>query len=76
MILQDEDAPPPSTLLVVVGHTPSYRGRVVVTGPEVEDLKVGDRVLYRKFVGTRIDVDGVSWMLVREADCVCKLSQG
>lgn len=72
LILQDEELAQ-AGLIHVVGHRPSYRGTVVVAGPNVVDLKVGDLVQYRPFVGTRIDVDGQSWMLVREDECVCRL---
>ena len=72
VILQDEALPQTGTL-VVVETRPSYRGVVMQCGPDVTEVVVGDRVQYRHFVGTRIDVDGQSWMLVREADILCKL---
>lgn len=73
LILADVDAPPSSAVLTVIEHKPSYRGRVIAVGPEVQDVAVGDIVQYRPFVGARIEVDGVSWMLVREEECVCRL---
>lgn len=73
LILEDVDAPPSSAVLTVIEHKPSYRGTVVAVGPEVQGLAVGDIVQYRPYVGARIEVDGMSWMLVREDECVCTL---
>ena len=74
VVLRDEALPPASSLLVVVESKPSYRGTVVAKGPDVVELDLGDLVQYRPFVGTRIEVDGVSWIMVREEECVCRLS--
>jgi chaperonin GroES len=32
------------------------------------DVKVGDRVLYGKFAGTEINIDGEDYLVVRESD--------
>ena len=73
MVLRDEAAPSNSSLVIVVAK-PSYRGTVMAVGPDVEDLQIGDVVQYRPFVGTRIEVDGVSWIMVREEECVCRIA--
>jgi len=36
------------------------------------DLKVGDRVLYAKYGGTEIKVDGEDLMILRESDVLAK----
>lgn len=59
--------------LLVVPDKPSFRGTVIAVGPDVLDLQVGDVVQYRPFVGSRIEVDGLSWMLVREEECLCRI---
>ncbi len=52
------------------------RGEVVATGPgKTEDGKVvpmqvkkGDDVLYGKYSGTEVNVDGTDYLIVRESD--------
>jgi chaperonin GroES len=39
------------------------------------DLKVGDRVLYAKYGGTEIKVDGEDLMILRESDILAKKSK-
>ncbi len=48
------------------------RGKVVAAGPGKKDepmtVKVGDHVLYGKYGGTEITIDGVEYMIMRESD--------
>jgi chaperonin GroES len=48
------------------------RGEVVAVGPGKKDepmtVKVGDRVLYGKYSGTEIAIDGVDYLIMREND--------
>lgn len=48
------------------------RGAVVAVGPGKKDepttVKVGDTVLYGKYSGTDLILDGVDYMIMREAD--------
>ncbi len=53
------------------------QGEVVAVGPGklsddgtrlVMDVKVGDRVLYGKYSGTDITLDGIEYLIVRESD--------
>jgi chaperonin GroES len=39
------------------------------------DLKVGDRVIYAKYGGTEIKVDGEDLMILRESDILAKKSK-
>jgi chaperonin GroES len=51
---------------VVVAAGP---GSVKENGQRVEPrLRVGDRVLFGKFSGTEIELDGVNYVLMREDD--------
>ena len=38
------------------------------------DLKVGDRVVYGKYSGTQVDLDGEEIILIKESDVIAKLS--
>jgi chaperonin GroES len=48
------------------------RGTVVAVGPGKKDepmsLKVGDNVLYGKYSGTEISVEGNDYLMMRESD--------
>lgn len=50
------------------------RGTVVAVGPGKKDepltVKVGDLVLYGKYAGTEISVDGKDYLIMRESDIV------
>jgi chaperonin GroES len=41
---------------------------VMLTGPEVRNVKVGDRVLFIPQTGLEVDVDGETFLLLRERD--------
>ena len=48
------------------------RGIVVAAGPGKKDepvtVKVGDNVLYGKYAGTEIQVEGADYLIMRESD--------
>ena len=48
------------------------RGTIVAAGPGKKDepvtVKVGDAVLYGKYAGTEITVDGKDYLIMRESD--------
>lgn len=48
------------------------RGTVVAAGPGTKDdkmeVKVGDVVLYGKYAGTEINVDGKDYLIMRQSD--------
>jgi len=50
------------------------KGTVVAVGPGKKDepvtVKSGDTVLYGKYAGTEITIDGVDYMIMRESDIV------
>lgn len=58
------------------------KGEVIAVGPgKVSDkgqkvamtLKVGDKVLYGKYSGTEVAVDGTDYLIVRESDVLAIL---
>ena len=58
------------------------KGEVVAVGPGKTDdkgnvikmeLKVGDKVLYGKYAGTEVSVDGKDLLIMREADVLAKI---
>ena len=42
--------------------------KVVATGPDAKQLKVGDRIVYKSYSTTDIKVDGTEYVLVKEED--------
>ncbi len=48
------------------------RGTVVAVGPGKKDepttVKIGDTVLYGKYSGTDLNLDGVDYMIMKETD--------
>lgn len=46
-------------------------GRLLDNGTRVAiDLKVGDTVLFSKFAGTEVKLDGEEYLILREADVI------
>jgi chaperonin GroES len=48
------------------------RGTIVAAGPGKKDeptsVKVGDTVLYGKYAGTEVHIDGKDYLIMRESD--------
>ena len=53
------------------------KGTVVAAGPGTKDVtmevKVGDVVLYGKYSGTEINVDGKDYLMMKQSDILAKL---
>ena len=53
-------------------------GKVIAVGPGKKDepmeVKAGDVVLYGKYAGTEINVDGKAYMIMRQSDVLAVLS--
>jgi chaperonin GroES len=48
------------------------RGKIVAAGPGTKDeemeVKVGDTVLYGKYAGTELSIDGTDYLMMRQSD--------
>lgn len=53
------------------------RGTVLAVGPGKKDepttVKVGDKVLYGKYAGTELQIDGEDYLIMRESDILAIL---
>ena len=53
------------------------QGVIVAVGPGAKDepmeVKVGDTVLYGKYAGTEVSVDGKNYLIMRQSDVVAVL---
>jgi chaperonin GroES len=52
----------------------TQQGTVVEVGPGTEDVKItvknGDKVMYDKYAGTQIKIDGVEHLILKMADII------
>ncbi|MBT9172155.1 MAG: 10 kDa chaperonin [Syntrophomonadaceae bacterium] len=49
-------------------------GRILENGTRVEmDVKVGDRILFSKYAGTEIKLEGTEYLIMRQDDILAKL---
>jgi chaperonin GroES len=52
-------------------------GRVLDNGKRVEmDVKPGDKVLFAKYAGTEVKLDGDDYLVIREADLLAVVTNG
>jgi chaperonin GroES len=50
------------------------KGRITDDGKEIAlELKVGDKILYGKYSGTEIIIDGIEYLIMRESDVYAKI---
>ena len=75
--LKQDDLTPGGIALPDTAKEKPQRGKVLATGPGARnddgervdmDVKVGDEVLYAKYGGTEIKIDGVKYLILRESD--------
>ena len=62
-----------STLLRILGgYLKPQKGKVVAVGPGTKDekvtVKIGDSVLYGKYAGTELKLEGKDYLMMRESD--------
>lgn len=44
------------------------KGRVEAVGTEVKDVKVGETILFDKYSGSKISIDDVEYLILKEED--------
>lgn len=80
--LEAEEKTPGGILIPDSAKEKPQKGEVVAVGPgKVSDsgqkiemsLKKGDKVLYGKYAGTEVTVDGEDLMIMRESDVLASL---
>lgn len=47
--------------------------KVVAVGPAVQQVKVGDRIVYKSYSQTEVKVDTQNYLLVKEEDILAKV---
>lgn len=48
--------------------------KVVATGSAVNDVKTGDKIIYKDYSTTEIKVDGTEYIIVKEEDVLATLA--
>ena len=48
-------------------------GTVIAVGPESENVKSGDKVVYKKYAGTEITWNGMDYLLLKSEDLQAKV---
>jgi chaperonin GroES len=74
--LEGEAQSPGGVLLPETAKEKPQQGMVEAVGDEEEmitDLKVGDRVLFPKYTGTEIKLDGKTYLLMNEEDVLARI---
>ena len=49
-------------------------GKVEAVGDEVKSLKVGDKILFDRYSGSKINIDNVDYLIIKEEDVLGILS--
>jgi chaperonin GroES len=47
--------------------------KVAAVGPQVKQVKVGDRILYKSYSPTEVKLDGKEYLLVKEEDILATI---
>lgn len=80
--LDEEETTPSGIILPDTAKEKSQRGQVLAVGPgkvlengtrQAMDVKSGDTVIFAKYAGTEIKVDGEEVVILRESDVLAIL---
>jgi chaperonin GroES len=44
------------------------KGKIEAIGSEVKDIKVGDTILFDKYSGSKINIEGNDYLIIKEED--------
>ena len=70
--IQEEEKTPGGIIIPDTAKEKPQRGTVIAAGPGKKDeptsVKEGDTVLYGKYAGTEVSLDGEDFLIMRESD--------
>ena len=82
-VLEAEERTPGGILLPDTAKQKPQRGRVLAVGPgkirengerSTPNVKVGDEVLFTRYGGSDVELDGKEYKILREGDILAKMS--
>lgn len=82
--LESEDVTPGGIVLPETAKEKPQKGEVMAVGPGARDedgerilpdVRVGDKVLFAKYSGTEIKLDGEKMLILRESDILAVLDE-
>jgi chaperonin GroES len=69
VLIRRLEDPPTSGLIVQLPNAArSQHGEVVTVGKKAHALKAGDQIVFGKYVGDDVSIDGVEHVILRESD--------
>ncbi len=80
--LEEEEVTPGGIVLPETAKEKPQKGEVLAVGPGARDdsgkriqmeVKVGDKVLFAKYAGTEVKIDGEKLLILRESDILAIL---
>jgi len=80
--IEEDERTPGGIIIPDTAKEKPQQGEVIAVGPGRREkgeavpmeLKVGDRVVYGKYSGTQVELDGEEIILIKEADVIAKLA--
>lgn len=82
-VLEQEEKTRGGIVLPDTAKEKPQKGEIIAVGPGVirddgsrtpPEVKVGDKVLFAKYAGTEIKIDGDEYLILREADILAVVS--
>ena len=82
--LETDTTPPSGIVIPDSAKEKPQEGKVIAVGPGKKDengkvfpisIKVGEKVMYKKWGGTEIKIDGIEHLLVKEEDLLAVLGK-
>jgi chaperonin GroES len=67
-LLEKETTLPSGIVIPDTAKEKPQEGKIVSVGPEVKEVKKGDTVIFKKWGGTEVDIEGKEYLLVKEED--------
>ena len=66
--LEEDEKTPGGLYIPDTAKEKPQRGEVQAIGSEVKDIKVGDKILFDKYSGSKINIDDVEYLIIKEED--------
>lgn len=65
---EEEDKTPGGLYIPDSAKEKPQKGNVMAVGSEVKDIKVDNKVLFDKYSGSKVNVDDVEYLIIKEED--------